>query len=195
MPWNEKLPDRQTTRLKGFDYSQAGSYFVTIGTSKGHHAFGGVKDGRMSLNAAGRIAWVEWLKLSERFLGVQLDEYVMMPNHLHGIIIIAKGTTMANAPQRFREHMHKMAEERVPQLKKPYQAPILGKIIGTYKGATARLIHLSGAIDFAWQERYFDSIIRDDRALQAMRRYMVNNPQSWHDDRLYTPKTHGQKQE
>jgi len=193
MSWDKKLPDRQTARLKWFDYSQAGSYFVTIGTYKGHHTFGGVEDGKMSLNAAGWIAQAEWLKLSERFLGVQLDEYVIMPNHLHGIIIIPEGTTIANAPERFRAHMHRMAEERIPQLKKPYQAPTLGKIIGTYKGATARLIRLSGAIDFAWQERYFDSIIRDDRALQAMRRYMVNNPQSWRDDRLYTPKAHGEK--
>lgn len=195
MPWNKKLPDRQTTRLKWFDYSQAGSYFVTISTYKGHHAFGGIEDGRMSLNDAGRIAQAEWLKLPERFLGIQLDEYVIMPNHLHGIIIIPKGTTIANIPQRFQEHMRKMAEERIPQLKKPYQAPTLGKIIGTYKGATARLIHLSGAIDFAWQERYFDSIIRDDRASQAIRRYIVNNPQTWHDDRLYTPKAQSDKQE
>lgn len=195
MPWDKILPDRQTTRLKWFDYSQAGLYFVTICTSKGHHAFGGVEDGKMSLNAAGRIAQAEWLKLSERFLGVQLDEYVIMPNHLHGIIIIPKGTTMDNTPQRFREHMHKMAEERIPQLKVPYQAPTLGKIVGTYKGATARLIRLSGAIDFAWQERYFDSIIRDGKALQAMRRYMENNPQSWHNDRLYTPKANDKKKE
>ena len=108
MPWDKILPDRQTKRLKWFDYSQAGSYFVTIGTYKGQHAFGEVENGKMSINAAGQIAQAQWLKLSERFLGVQLDDYVIMPNHLHGIIIILNRTTIANTPERFRHHMQKM---------------------------------------------------------------------------------------
>ncbi len=173
------LPDRQSLRMKWFDYSSAGVYFVTICTSKGKLVFGNIEDGRMYLNDAGRIAQEQWLVLPERFFGIALDQFVIMPNHIHGIVVIYTNTVVEHMPERFQPYMQALAEERNHVLKEPYSPPTLGKIMRTYKAATSRLVRTAGVPDFAWQANYDDRIIRDPTYLENVRRYILENPQRW----------------
>lgn len=92
-----KLPNRKSIRLKGYDYSQAGLYFVTICTQNRAHLFGNIKNGEMILNDAGKMVETEWMKLTDRYKNIQLHEYVVMPNHFHAIFQIV-GATLAVAP-------------------------------------------------------------------------------------------------
>ncbi len=188
MSTNKERPDRQTARLKWFDYSTAGFYVATICTYNLQHAFGEIDQGTMHLNESGRIAQSQWIKVPERFPGIALDHYIIMPNHIHGIVVIYRKTNIANVPERFRMHMQALAAERHPAFKDTYQPPTLGAIIRAYKAATARLIRVSGVIDFAWHGRYHEKVLRDDVALDTMRNYIQNNPANWQKDKLYIPR-------
>ena len=88
MPYNSKIHHRRSIRLKGYDYSQDGLYFVTICCQNRLCRFGDVKDGKMELNQYGEIAYTEWFKLAERFANFELDVFQIMPNHIHGIIVL-----------------------------------------------------------------------------------------------------------
>ena len=91
--YNPKIHNRRSIRLKGYDYSKAGLYFITICVQDREHLFGEVIDGEMVLNDAGKMARTEWLKLPERFKNIKLHEFVVMPNHFHGIIVIHHDVT------------------------------------------------------------------------------------------------------
>jgi REP-associated tyrosine transposase len=151
-------PERRSPRLRGYDYSQSGAYFVTICTYKRAHWFGRITDAAMVLNTIGQTAAACWDALPEHFAEVELDVYVIMPNHVHGIIILPGG------------------------------GAALGTIIGTYKAAVTRHIHREQRAppEHLWQERYHDQIIRNERALGQIREYIEYNPIRWHEDALNT---------
>ncbi|GAC1376071.1 MAG: transposase [Ktedonobacteraceae bacterium] len=178
-------PDRQSTRLKWYDYHTAGYYAITICTRDRDHAFGEIKAERMCFNDVGRIARTIWYSLPDRFPGVRLDSFVLMPNHLHGIVIIPpKRLNVENMPTRFQPSMRGLIEEHHPELQ-DYEPPSLGEIIRQYKGATTYRIHRSGVRNFGWHTRYWASIILTETSLQRVRRYIYDNPLNWEKDRLY----------
>ena len=180
-----RYPDRQSTALKWYDYSSAGRYVVTICTHDRDHAFGEIKAGRMYFSEVGRIVRTLWYSLPDRFLGVHLDSFVLMPNHLHGIIIIpCRHLNVENMPARFQPYMRTMMQEQHPELKK-YKPPTIGTIIRQYKGAATYQIHKAGFKDFAWHDRYWKSVLFTEAALQRVRRYIYENPQNWGKDKLY----------
>jgi putative transposase len=178
----EKLPDRQSIRLKGWDYSSPGWYFVTINTHEGKALFGVVVKGRMVLSEAGRVAEEEWRKSAELRKGLVLDEFVVMPNHVHGIVRLAGDAKGLDASS--------------PCFGKPV-AGSLGVFVGAYKAAVSRtlgrmggrgLMHQGrGLIHQApthqaptvWHRNYWDVVVRDDEALANIRRYIRNNPQNY----------------
>ena len=184
---DKMYPDRQSLRLRWFDYSQAGFYFVTIDTYKGEHAFGSVKDGKMYLSPVGLKAQYEWQKLPEKHPGVAIDDYVIMPNHIHGIVVIYGGLNIENVPERFRAQRRAWLETYHPELQ-DYKAPSLDKIIGQFKGAASHLIHSSGAPNFAWHRSFHDDILNTKRDVYYVRRYILSNPEVWGDDSRYMPK-------
>ena len=100
MKFNAKVHKRRTIRLKGYDYSQQGMYFVTVCTYNHHFLFGHIAEERMILNNAGRFANKCWLEIPEHFPHVALDEFIIMPNHIHGIIIINGKNVGAKSPRR-----------------------------------------------------------------------------------------------
>jgi putative transposase len=148
------FPDRQSHRLRWFDYSSSQVYFVTICTHDHIHFFGRIRHETMYLNDAGKLSRSIWISLPDRFPGVQLGDFVFMPNHFHGLIIIYERTNINNIPDRFRAQKQTMMEEQNPQLKKRYNPPKLGQIIRTFKAASTHLIRTSGGHNFAWQENY-----------------------------------------
>lgn len=150
-------------RLAGYDYSQPGFYFVTICTQQHRLVFSTIMDGQVYLKRPGQIAESVWVTLPRRFAHVKLDDYVLMPNHLHAIIEL---TDLDPA----------QAKPRVP----------LWEIVRVFKAATTYQIRRSeGKPWFAWQEEYHDTVIRTEAALQQIRRYVLENPVRWTQDKLY----------
>jgi REP element-mobilizing transposase RayT len=180
--------DRQSARLKGFDYSNEGRYAVTICTQGREHTFGEIKAERMSFSHVGRIAREYWYSLPDRFPGVCLDAFVLMPNHVHGIVIIpSTHLALENIPERFQPSMQTLMQERYPELQDA-KPPTLGTMVRAYKGAATYQIHQSGEKSFRGQESYWSSILFSNAALQRARRYIYENPQNWEKDKFYRAK-------
>ena len=156
----ETLPNRQSIRKRGWDYTAPGWYFVTINTHHGRALFGAVVNGRMVLSAAGRVAEECWRAIPEHFRPTALDAFVIMPNHMHGLLELRPDP----------------AAKRLPTL---------GDVIGAYKSAVSRTIGRGrqlpapspGAI--VWHRNYWDVIVRDEKALAAIRHYIRENPRNY----------------
>ena len=150
-------------RLSGYDYSQPGFYFVTICTQQHRLVFGTLVDGQVLLKVPGQIAQSVLLTLPRRFAHVKLDEYVIMPNHMHAIIELTDLDATQTGPRA-----------------------ALWEIVRVFKAATSYQIRRSeGQPWFAWQDEYYDSVIRTEAALQQIRQYILENPVRWSQDKLY----------
>jgi putative transposase len=170
-------PDFQTRhpslRLQDYDYAEAGAYFVTICTWNRRHVLGQIDQGVMVLNVIGSIVTEEWLNLPKLRNNVELDQFIVMPNHFHAILFIAdkiKGTA-SRAPT-----------ERI------FGQPVSGSlstIIGGFKSGVAnRLNRLANSLYARlWQRSFFDHVIRNDESLARIREYIVTNPLGWELDR------------
>lgn len=186
MKFDPKKHHRRSIRLKGFDYTQAGAYYITIVTHQREHLFGEVVNGEMQLNKFGLVAKGQWEKLARRFKYVELIVFVIMPNHMHGIIFIVderKGTAvdMPNAnPLFFRRDP---TDEHTEKFGKPVKGSI-PTIIRSYKSAVALRINLMRGTKGlpVWQSNYYEHVIRDEKDLQAKYDYIMSNPLNWEDD-------------
>jgi REP element-mobilizing transposase RayT len=174
--------------LKGYDYTQPGAYFVTFCSYKRLHVFGEVVDGEMVLNEAGKIARDEWFKTAQLRPYVKLyeDEFVIMPNHVHGIIWIEETGGALRRNARSKAEQRSAPTKRTPTGAAPGVAPgSLGAIIRAYKSAVTYAVNAvqnqRGAV--LWQRNYYEHIIRTDRELNNIRRYILNNPLNWQLDR------------
>jgi putative transposase len=160
----------ESGRLKGYDYSSPGEYFVTICTGGMIEYFGDVVDGEIKRNDVGEIVSEEWQRTQEIRNNVVLDEWVVMPNHFHGIICIVE-KSLVETPRRG-------VSTRVT-----WKPNSLGSIINQFKSVSTKRIHTNGYPDFSWQPRFYDHIIRDEKGLNAIREYIHNNPAQWEYDR------------
>ena len=172
------MRNRKSNRLKGFDYSFAGYYFVTICVHHRMNLFGTIVGGRMVLNEWGQIAHNCWHEIPKIFLNVTLDTFVVMPNHVHGIIQIRRG--LIHQTQTNDEGMINHAPTESWRLMQKHDIS-LGKIIRHFKAKTTKLIHNQN-YTFVWQRNYYDRIIRDERELNHIRQYIINNPIQWDTD-------------
>ena len=168
-------PNRRSIRLKGYDYSQPGAYFITVVTQDRAHVFGEVVDGQMRLNEAGRMVQADWQRTAEIRPRVDLDAFVVMPNHVHGIIVLTAGCrgTLQRAPTHTVGQFGKPTSDSVPT------------IVRLFKSATTcRINEMRGTPGApVWQRNYYEHIIRDDAALQRIREYVASNPVQWDLDR------------
>jgi putative transposase len=163
-----------STRLKHWDYSSSAYYFVTICT-KGHMCFfGEVVEGEMKLTSLGVVALKSWQEIPNHFPYVKLDAFVVMPNHIHGIIIIENDDEVVET-QNLASLQEFQPNKFGPQSKN-MASIIRGYKIGVKKWATIN------NIPFAWQERFYDHIIRNEKNLEDIRSYIVNNPLNWDKD-------------
>lgn len=151
-------PARKNPRLKDYDYASAGAYFVTICTHHKQAIFGQIKQGLMELNPYGQQAERAWQEIPQHFSTVVLDEFIVMPNHIHGIVFVDR--------------------ERARHASPLQQAPSLGAVIGGFKSAAARLINQQRAPPGApvWQRNYYEHVIRNEKSLSEIREYTANNP-------------------
>jgi putative transposase len=166
------LPRRRSIRLQSFDYSHPGSYFVTILSHNARHIFGELILGRMKLNAIGKIISSCWLDVPNHFPGVELSEYIIMPNHMHGIIRI---------PARAR---HAVPLQRHAEVVEAFGVPRVGSvptIVRSFKSAVSqRARKVLGRPDARiWQRNYFERVIRNEHELHKIRQYIVQNPARW----------------
>lgn len=169
---NKSQHKRKSIRLKEFDYSNTGWYYVTICSYEKQKVFGNIIKGKMELNKLGKIVEEEWLKTKKIRNNVDLDDYVIMPNHVHGIIIIESRGEL-NSP-RSEGVMHYAPTNT---FKSPSQS--LGSIVRGFKSAVTKQIRIAGVINFKWQRNYYDHIIRNDKDLHRIRTYIQNNPLKW----------------
>jgi REP element-mobilizing transposase RayT len=183
---------RRSIRLKGYDYTQTGAYFVTVCAQDRVCLFGDVADGDMVLNPFGRVAVTYWQRIPRHFPHVQLDAWVVMPNHVHGIIVITngRGEALPAASVSTEELLHfetDLSTLDTGSNASPLQSGSLGAIVGNYKSITTRRInkmrHTPG--ERVWQRNYYERIIRNDRELDAIRQYIANNPLHWEQDPEY----------
>lgn len=173
---------RHSIRLPNYDYSQPGAYFVTIVTRHRKCLFGEVVDGMMMLNRFGTVAKQQWEKLPQRFPGIELGAFMIMPNHMHGIIEIVTGRGTADNWHDLSEVLSRRAPTR-EQFQKPVKGSI-PTIIRSYKSAVSYRINLMrGTQDIpVWQRNYYEHIIRNERDLQAKTDYIESNPILWGKD-------------
>ena len=150
----------ESTRLPGFDYSAPGYYFLTICTHGRACWFGEIRSEFMLLNDAGCIAWQEWYRTGELRPNIRLDEFIVMPNHIHAIIQILE-----------------------PSVEKRGVSTI-SAIINQYKMVVTKRVRQTHP-EFAWQSRFYDHIVRDEQALRNLREYILYNPAMWKSDEMY----------
>ena len=160
----------ESARLKDWDYSIPWWYFVTINT-KGHICwFGKVTKNKMVLSDLGKAAECFWKEIPKHYSFVELDEHIVMPNHMHGILITSqKGTR--------RDVACNVSTNRFSKIS-PKQGS-LSVIIGSFKSAVAKQIHETGCRKFSWQARFYDRIIRSEEELYHIRKYIEQNPLKW----------------
>jgi len=174
---------RRSIRLRGYDYAQAGAYFITIVAQGRECLLGQVVNDEMQLNDAGRMIWDEWQALAHRFPAVELDQFVVMPNHVHGIVRIV-GASLVDAHDGMTTTEGATTRRATTRV-----APTLGDIVGAFKSITTneyiRGVKTLGWQSFPgrlWQRNYYEHIIRDDASLNRIRRYIVDNPAQWPND-------------
>ncbi|MFH1427861.1 MAG: transposase [Patescibacteria group bacterium] len=170
----------ESIRLKGWDYSWPGLYFLTICTKNRELFFGGIKSeyfnksikaANIILSNIGRVADKFWLEIPNKFNDVKLDEYILMPNHFHGIIGINNN------------NVETLRGASLPRTFGPLSKNSLLSIINHYKGSVKKWCNKNKLNNFSWQSRFYDHIIRNEKELNRIRNYIINNPLKWELDR------------
>lgn len=170
--YDPEIHTRRSLRLRGYDYSSPGAYFVTVCTNNKECLFGDIVDGAMALNEAGNIIQTVWDELPKRYAAIALDLFVVMPNHVHGIIVLTSMSVVG-------------AGLALPgSMGAASSAPTLGDVIRAFKSLSAiqvnRLLMRTGQP--LWQRNYYEHVIRNDASLDGIREYIFGNPQNWMED-------------
>nr|WP_317615869.1 transposase [Tannerella forsythia] len=185
----------ETIRWQNWDYSDVGQYFITICINKRDKILGMVENGKMILSPYGEIVKSEILAIHTYFDNVDVDEWVIMPNHLHLIITIYDVETIHELSlHQQQQQIHELSLQRRQQHDKQYHIKrrqmLIPKIIGKFKMRTSKKMneirHTEGYKN--WQSDYFDRVIRNEKEYYRIKQYIVNNPLNWYKDKLYTEK-------
>ena len=194
MTFDPEKHHRRSIRLRNYDYSQPGAYFVTICTYQKQSWFGEIKNGQIYLNQLGKIVADEWLKTCKIRPNFKLDEWVIMPNHFNGIVIIndysgddqSLGARDAPLDLGARDAPLDLGARDAPLQQKPNS---LSSCIAGFKSAVTKRINLlrQNTDTPIWQRNYYESILRDEKYLAVVREYIINNPKNWPNDRDYLP--------
>jgi REP element-mobilizing transposase RayT len=193
MKYNREIHHRQSMRLKGFDYASPGYYFITICAQNRECFFGNISQGILELNDAGEMIKDGWKNLTQRFNHILLENYVIMPNHLHGIIHIKGSQPFQTINDYFKDR------EKIIN-----NTELINPPSGTLKNSISRIIQAFKSIStnryiesvrihnwppfekHLWQNNFYDYIIRNMKELCEIRRYIKNNPINWESDE-YNP--------
>ena len=171
MKYNAKEHKRRSIRLKGYNYSQQGMYFVIVCNHNHLCLFGHIAEEKILLNDAGKFANKCWLEIPEHFPHSTLDEFIVMPNHIHGIIIIEDVNVGAN----------NYSPLQINQFRSPFRT--IGSIIRGFKIGVTKWFRANTNVNNVWQCNYYEHVIRNENKLNKIREYIQNNPLKWHLDR------------
>ncbi len=177
--FDPKIHHRRSIRLKDYDYAELGAYFVTIVTRQRACLFGDVVDGSVVLNKAGRIVDECWMATPTHFDGTELITHVIMPKHVHGIVVIRdifEPIGVSKAPRLVG------ARHASPLRPHGVKEHSLGAIIGSFKSAVTKRIGRELSPIIVWQRNYYEHIVRDERQMKAAWLYIESNPFTWATD-------------
>jgi len=168
---------RRSIRLPDYDYSQSGAYFVTVCTQQRETLFGAVGGDVMRLNEYGEIVAAVWHDLPQHYAHIALDAFVVMPNHVHGIVIFED-------PSERRGEVASPRNADIANLgaaTAPLRATTLGQVVAYFKyQSTKRINELRNTAGIpVWQRNYYERVIRNDREFNAVRDYIQRNPLNW----------------
>jgi putative transposase len=171
MTFNPYARQRRSLRLQGYDYAQNGAYFITICTHKKHNLFGEITSGEMQLNKPGIIVHEKWLKTATLRQYLELDEFIIMSNHVHGIIYLASSCrgTARRAPA---EEFGKPVATSIPTIVRAYKSAVTKRINELRRTPSASV----------WQRNYYERVIRNENDLNQIREYIAYNPARWDED-------------
>jgi len=195
VPYNPDLHHRRSIRLPGYDYSGDGAYFVTMCVYQRECLFGDVVDGTVRLNDLGLVVRQCWGAISDHFSQVELDEFVVMPNHVHGIVVLNSDRAPVGAqhaaPGLMDTGLRGRAQHATPL--RNVVPGSLGAIIRSFKSAVTKRINEFRGNRGAqvWQRNYHEHVIRDENDLAAIRQYIVENPMKWIEDENYPARPDG----
>ena len=187
MKYDPIIHHRRSIRLAGYDYTRAGAYYITIVTWQREEIFGEGVNGEMQLSSMGRIAEEYWRLIPKHFSHAELEAFVVMPNHIHGIIILDDDTPRTGttpAPTRTGTIY------RAPTPTEQFQKPVVGSIptiVRTYKASVSRRIQKEHHEANIWQRNYYEHIIRDQADYERIAGYILSNPVNWDNNEEYFP--------
>jgi len=190
MPYDPQIHHRRSIRLQGYDYSSAGAYFVTLVTWRRECLFGEIVNGEMVLNDFGKIIQWEWLELPKRFRYIELGEFIIMPNHLHFILIFREpvGATRQGLTDALagKAPMQTIASDGMDGSPLPHgpKSASLGAIVSQFKSRVTKRLWKIPALKNTpiWQRNYYEHIIRNEPEMDRITRYIASNPARWNDD-------------
>lgn len=187
MKYNPLIHHRQSIRLKDYDYSKAGAYFITICCEDRMHRFGKISGNEMILNQSGTIAYNEWINLADRFPNFELDVFQIMPNHMHGIIVLSD---ISSAIDTVGAPLAVAQEEDALNRATARGAPTIPDIVGAYKSIVSNTClqlfkSQNKTMGKLWQRNYYEHIIRDENAYNRISNYIINNPAKWDEDKFH----------
>jgi len=191
MSYNPNIHHRQSIRLKGYDYSQAGLYFVTLCLYGRACLFGHIENAEMILNDSGRTAQQCWLDIPNHYPNVVLHEYVIMPNHVHGIVQIVddggygecRGVCKGECKGEifFAPTVDPTDEQMVIR----GTSRTIGSVLRGFKIGVTKWMRENTNVQNVWQRNYYEHIIRTEHSYQRIAEYIVDNPAKWGDDKFY----------
>ena len=179
MNFDPQKHHRRSIRLKEYDYAQPGGYFVTIVTYHRDLLFGEIVHDEMQLNDFGEIADDCWRAMPEHFPNVNLSEYVVMPNHVHGIIVINGWMATISSPSVGARHVSPLQKPSNPR---GFKRGSIGAIVASFKSAATRRIGREHNVTGIWQRNYYEHIIRNHQDWDRIHRYIESNPSMWAED-------------
>ena len=196
-PNNPKIHNRHSLRLKGYDYAQNGLYFITICCQDRVHWFGNVVNGEMKLNENGKIAQQCWLEIPEHFPDVTLHEFIIMPNHIHGIVEIVGANKYS--PQNIMENIspeiganvfpdktgaNVFPDKTGANVYSPLRSPskTIGSVVRGFKIGVMKRIRSTSDVKTIWQRNYYEHIIQNEHSFDRISEYIINNPLNWGKD-------------
>ncbi|MEO8147743.1 MAG: transposase [Bacteroidia bacterium] len=203
MKYNPQIHHRKSIRLKGYDYSQAGMYFITICCHEKICRFGHILNNEMILNDAGKMVETEWLDLPNRFTNIQLHEFIVMPNHFHGILqILDVQPLQEGQPQGIAPTVNPENNVGAPLVgaQQPdgtntnTPSKTVGDVMDAFKSITT-VVYIDGVKTSGWerfngklwQRNYHEHIIRNEQSYHNIANYIINNAARWKEDKFYDP--------
>jgi REP element-mobilizing transposase RayT len=181
-------PNRKSPRWKNWDYANQGAYFITTITKNRQPFFGRIEFGEMILNKVGQIAHACWNELPNHFINIELGEFIVMPDHFHGIISIHSSDTI-DKPIFMQSNVSGYDKHSTDPTLTPAQKRFrnqgkntVSAMVGSFKSAVTRLVRPQNQ-NFGWQSRFHDHVIRDADEYYKISRYIKNNPRKWGDNK------------